>query len=59
MKLAGLDLPPGLDGETAALIRSAIAHAFIRGFRAVNLICVALALASALVARFMIPAKTE
>ena len=59
VKLAGLDLPAGLDGQTAALVRSTISRAFVRGFRAVNLICVALSLASALVAGWMIPAKRE
>jgi EmrB/QacA subfamily drug resistance transporter len=59
IKLAGMDLPSGLDGNTKALIRGAISHAFVVGFRAVMLICAGLAVASAVVASLMIPAKTE
>ncbi len=59
IKLAGMDLPSGLDGHTKALIRGAISHAFVVGFRAVMLICAGLAVASAVVASLMIPAKTE
>jgi len=57
IKLAGLDLPSGLDAGTAAVIRASISQAFVFGFRAVMLICMCLSLASALVARLMIPAK--
>jgi predicted MFS family arabinose efflux permease len=56
-KLAGLDLPPGLETGTAALLRTSISRAFIFGFRIAMLICAGLSLASALVARLMIPAK--
>jgi EmrB/QacA subfamily drug resistance transporter len=59
IKLAGMDLPAGLDAQTGALVRSAISRAFVRGFRVVNLICVGLAVASALVAGWMIPARRE
>jgi predicted MFS family arabinose efflux permease len=59
IKLAGIDLPSGLDGHTKALIQGAISHAFVVGFRAVMLICAGLAVASAVVASLMIPAKTE
>jgi EmrB/QacA subfamily drug resistance transporter len=58
IKLAGLDLPSGLDGDTTALIRVSISHAFVFGFRTVMLICAGLSLASAAVASLMIPAKT-
>jgi hypothetical protein len=57
-KLAGLDLPSGLDSGTTELIHVSISHAFVLGFRTVMLICVGLCLASAAVASLMIPAKT-
>ncbi len=57
-KLAGLDLPSGLDADTTALIRMSISHAFVFGFRAVMLICAGLSLASAAVASLMISPKT-
>ena len=59
IKLAGLDLPSGLDAETTALIRVSISRAFIFGFRTVVLICAGLSLTSAVVAWLMIPASTE
>ncbi len=58
IKLAGIDLPSGLDAPTTALIRASISHAFIFAFRTVMLICAGLSLASAAVASLMIPAKT-
>jgi hypothetical protein len=58
IKLAGLDLPSGLDADTAALIRMSISHAFVFGFRTVMLICGGLSVASAAVASVMVPAKT-
>lgn len=58
IKLAGLELPPGLDSETSAFIRASIANAFLFGFRAVMLICACLSLASAAIAARMIPART-
>ena len=59
INLAGLDLPSGLDANTAALIRMSISHAFVFGFRTVMLICVGLSAASAAVASLMVPAKTR
>jgi EmrB/QacA subfamily drug resistance transporter len=59
IKLAGLDLPSGLDADTAALIRMSISHAFVFGFRTVMLICGGLSVASAAVASRMVPAKTR
>jgi len=56
IKLAGLDLPSGLDSATTALIRASISHAFVFGFRTIMLICAGLTLASAAVASLMIPA---
>jgi hypothetical protein len=46
-----------VDAGTATLIRTSVSHAFIFGFRAVMLICAALA-ASAAIAAAMIPAKS-
>jgi len=58
IKLAGLDLPSGVDAPTAALLRTSISHAFVFGFRIVMLFCGGLCVASAAVAALMIPAKT-
>jgi EmrB/QacA subfamily drug resistance transporter len=58
IKLAGLDLPSGLDADTTALIRVSISQAFVFGFRIVMSICAGLSLASAAVASLMIPVKT-
>jgi EmrB/QacA subfamily drug resistance transporter len=59
IKLAGLELPSGLDADRTALIRISIFHAFVFGFRSVMLICAGLSLASALVASLMIPAAVK
>lgn len=58
IKLAGLDLPSGLDSDSTALIHVSISHAFVFGFRTVMLVCAGLSLASAAVASLMIPTKT-
>jgi hypothetical protein len=59
IRLAGLDLPSGLDADTIMFIRVSISHAFVFGFRTVMLICAGLSLASAAVAALMIPTKTR
>jgi EmrB/QacA subfamily drug resistance transporter len=59
IKLAGFDLPSGLDSDTTTLIQVSISHAFVFGFRIVMFICAGLSLASATVASLMIPVKTE
>ena len=59
IKLAGLDLPSGLDANTAALIRMSVSNAFVFGFRTVMLICGGLSVVSAAVASLMVPAKTR
>ena len=59
IKLAGLDLPFGVDARTTDLLRAAISHAFVFAFRIVMLICAGLCVASAAVAAVMIPAKTH
>jgi EmrB/QacA subfamily drug resistance transporter len=58
IKLAGLDLPPGLNSDQAMLIHVSISHAFVFAFRTVMLICSGLSLASAAVAWLMIPSRT-
>ncbi len=57
-RLGSLDAPPGVDSQTAAAIRSAIADAFVFGFRLIVLVCAVLAIASAVVAWWKIPAKS-
>jgi MFS family permease len=54
-KLAGLQVPTGLDPSTGARIAQSIGEAFVFGYRIVMLICAGLALASAAVAWLMIP----
>lgn len=55
IRLAGLEVPAGLDPQTTSAVHAAIAHAFIYAFRLVTLLCAALAVASAVVASRMIP----
>ena len=55
IKLAGLEVPANLDASTSAMIRAAIGHGFVFGFRLIMLICAGLAVASAGVASRMIP----
>src|SRR6266496_2452602 len=57
-RLGSLDAPPSVDFQTATTIRSAIADAFVFGFRLIVLLCAVLALASAGVAWREIPAKS-
>jgi EmrB/QacA subfamily drug resistance transporter len=57
-RLGSLDAPPGVDPQTAAGIRSAIADAFIFGFRLIVLVCAVLAIASAAVAWRQIPPES-
>jgi hypothetical protein len=59
IKLAGLDLPAGLDAATEARVKALVSRAFIAGFRTVMLISAGLSLASAAVAWLLIPAKPE
>ena len=56
-RLADLQAPAGLDPQTAARVRSAIATAFVSAFRVVILLCAALAVAGSLVAWRLVPAK--
>jgi MFS family permease len=54
-KLGGLAVPHGVDSQSATAIRSAIADAFVFGFRLIMLTCAVLATASAGVAWRKIP----
>jgi hypothetical protein len=55
IKLAGLQAPGGLDPSTATAVKESIGESFVFGFRTVMLICAGMSLASAVVARLMIP----
>src|SRR6202140_598123 len=55
IRLAGLEVPAGLDSQASSAVHAAIAHSFVSAFRLVTLICAALAVASAAVASRMIP----
>jgi len=57
VKLGGLEVPGNQNAETKQRIQTAIAHAFIFGFRMVMLICAGLAIMSAAVAFRMIPSR--
>ena len=59
IRLAGLEVPAGLDAQTSSAIQAAIANAFVHAFRMVVLICAALAVASAGVAARMVPSRAE
>jgi predicted MFS family arabinose efflux permease len=56
-KLGGLEVPATLDPQKMAQVRTAIAQAFVFGFRIIMLLCAGLAIASATVAWRMIPAQ--
>jgi EmrB/QacA subfamily drug resistance transporter len=55
IKLAGLQVPNGLDANTRAAIKESIAQAFVFGFRIAMWICAGLSLASAAVTWLMVP----
>jgi EmrB/QacA subfamily drug resistance transporter len=52
--LGAAEAPEGVDAETAAQIERAIEESFVAGFRIVMLVCVGLALASALAAALLV-----
>lgn len=58
IKLAGIELPAGLDADTITAAHEEISRAFVFGFRLIMLICVALSVVSAAIARIMIPARS-
>jgi hypothetical protein len=55
IKLAGLQLPAGLDPDMRIAVSKSIGDAFVFGFRIIMLICVALSVASSAIAWLMIP----
>jgi MFS family permease len=57
VQLGGLQVPAGLDPSKTAAVRDDIAHAFVFAFRIIMVTCAGLALASAAVARRMIPSE--
>jgi EmrB/QacA subfamily drug resistance transporter len=59
IKLAGLQVPAGLDPATNAAIKGSVKGAFVFGFRIVILICAGLSLSSAAVAWLMIPKEND
>jgi EmrB/QacA subfamily drug resistance transporter len=59
IKLAGLQLPAGLDPTANAVIKASVREAFVYGFRIVMSICAGLSLASAAVAWLMIPPEHD
>ncbi len=54
VRLAGAELPPGIDDQTQLALRQAIDESFVVGFRVVMMTAVALALVSAMCALIMI-----
>jgi len=59
VKLAGLDLPSGINADTTMAIHASISRAFVFGFRIEMIICAGLCLASGAVAWLLLPAKAE
>jgi len=58
-RLGSLDAPSGTDQQAVTSIRSAVAKAFIFGFRLIMLLCTGLATASAMVAWQKIPSQSS
>jgi EmrB/QacA subfamily drug resistance transporter len=54
VKLAGLQLPAGIDSSMTSALKRSIADAFVFGFRTVMLLCAGLSVASAAVAKRML-----
>jgi Major Facilitator Superfamily len=54
VRLAGAELPPGIDDQTQVALRQAINESFVVGFRVVMMTAVGLALVSAICALIMI-----
>ena len=59
IKLAGLQLPPGLSASTIAVIRGLAGEAFVFGFRLVMLICASLSVAGSVVVWLLIPKSAQ
>jgi len=58
-RLGSLDAPPGTDQQAVTSIRSAVAKAFVFGFRLIMLLCAGLATASAMIAWQKIPSQSS
>ncbi|RZL89987.1 MAG: DHA2 family efflux MFS transporter permease subunit [Variovorax sp.] len=58
-RLAGAEMPPGIDSATAATLRTVVAESFVAGFRWVMLLSAGLALLSALSAWMMIEGEGQ
>jgi hypothetical protein len=54
IKLAGLQVPPGVDSKTGTALKESVNEAFVFGFRIVMLACAGLSLASSAVAWLLI-----
>jgi hypothetical protein len=54
VKLAGAQIPPGLDAAVSATLKTAIATSFVSSFRVVMIVAAGLAITSAIVAAVMI-----
>lgn len=59
IRLGGLEPPAGLNPTTSFTVRKLIGEAFVFAFRLVLLICAGLCLASAVIAKLMIPGHSE
>jgi EmrB/QacA subfamily drug resistance transporter len=59
VKLAAIEIPPGLDRSTSKEIKASVNEAFVHGFRLVMLICAALAVAGAAQSCWMIPRQAS
>jgi EmrB/QacA subfamily drug resistance transporter len=57
-KLGSLSAPSNADAQTAAAIRFSIAESFVFGFRVIMLLCVSLAVATAVVAWRKLPSQS-
>jgi EmrB/QacA subfamily drug resistance transporter len=57
-KLGAAEAPEGVDADTEVRIEEAMAESFVAGFRLIMVVCVGLALASALVAVLISPQHT-
>ncbi|HKO13008.1 MAG TPA: hypothetical protein VJV22_13625, partial [Acidobacteriaceae bacterium] len=58
-RLAGFQIPAGLDPNTKIAMKKLIGQAFVFGFRIVMVICAGLSVGSAAVAWLMIPNARE
>jgi EmrB/QacA subfamily drug resistance transporter len=55
VKLAALEIPPGLDPDTSSEIKASVNQAFVYGFRLIMLICAGLSILSAAQSWWLIP----